>query len=533
MMILLNMRIFRRVFKLGYVLWGVAVIMGAVLFIPSSLAQAGSGRWFDEVGIPESASASPFSHATSVAMGDDGTIVAVWRTDTSIEAAVRPSGTNSWRRQRIAAKSDLTVSKTTVTIDGRGNATAAWVQEGDVDHELELMAAQRPYGGEFGVPELVASRPRSASWRLVLETNSRGDGVVAWNRSFSDGVSNRHVVAVATARSGSEFGELQDLGESKGLYVAADIDESGNALVAWRASDDRTATSFAGPDGRFSAPEAISGVEALNVEVGFDRAGNAHAVWERFAGKFLIEARTRSIGGEWGPTTILADNIPSLVGLAVEANGRGHAVFTEHLDGSCCRSRLFWTTRDPQTGSWQPVHQFPLVIDTSHVHGAALASNASGALMVLWEDRTPMAAIRLPGRRWRTQVMATHPASMEDAAIDPYGNGVVTTECCEDENPFNDHLEVVGYDAVGPVLRELRVPRRGRVGSGIRFHVAPRDVWTPRPRTRWAFADGATAQGATVNHQYRRPGRYKVTVASTDTAGNISTAARVVVVKGR
>ena len=342
------------------------------------------------------------------------------------------------------------------------------------------------------------------------------------------------MVAVAIARSGSEFGELQDLGKSKGLYVAADIDELGNALVAWRALDDRTATSFAGPDGRFSAPEAISGVEALNVEVGFDRAGNAHAVWERHAENYLMEARTRSIGGEWGPTTILADNIPHLVGLAVEANGRGHAVFTENLDGGCCRSRLFWTTRDPQTGSWQPAHQFPLLIDNSYVYGEALASNASGALMVFWEDRTmPWAATRLPGRPWRTQVMATHPLSMEDAAIDPYGNGAVTTVCCRDESAFNDHLEMVGYDAVGPALRELRVPGRGRVGAGIRFHVAPRDVWTPRPRTRWTFGDGATARGATVKHQYRRPGRYKVTVASTDTAGNVSTAARVVVVKGR
>ena len=160
MMILLNMRIFRRVFKRGSARWGVAAIMGAASLIPSSLAQGGSGTWLEEVGIPDSVRANPFTHAGSVAMGDDGTIVAVWRTDTSIEAAVRPSGTNSWRRQRIAAKrDDLMISKTMVTIDGRGNATAAWVQEGDVDHELELMAARRPKGGEFGVPERVASRP--------------------------------------------------------------------------------------------------------------------------------------------------------------------------------------------------------------------------------------------------------------------------------------------------------------------------------------------------------------------------------------
>ena len=398
------------------------------------------------------------------------------------------------------------------------------------------MVARRPRGGEFGAPELVGARLSVGDSRLLLELNARGDAVLGWGRKTLDYVSRfpNSIIAAAVMRSGGRFGELHDLAESDGPWIGADVDESGNALVAWRSMERRAAvTAFAGADGRFSAPQLIGDGESVEVAVGFDGQGNALAVWERhYHVGYTLEARIRSADGQWGETATLADNIGILKGIAVEANGRAHIVYEELLDECCHRFRLFRRTRDPRTGSWQPAQMFPLEGDNAY-HPVLVESNPSGAVMVTWGEligeelstrtRRDRAVVLLPGKPWgEPAVIAgsdTH--SVASAAVDRYGNGAVAMGCCP-RVQLHENMASSILDATGPVLRDVRIPARAKVRVPVRFSVSSQDIWSARTATRWTFGDGTASRGTSVQHRYRRPGRYTVRVTSTDAVGNVS-----------
>lgn len=77
----------------------------------------------------------------------------------------------------------------------------------------------------------------------------------------------------------------------------------------------------------------------------------------------------------------------------------------------------------------------------------------------------------------------------------------------------------------------LRVPSAARTVTRITLLAHGRDPDGRIASYLWSLGDGATLRGGRVRHAYRRPGRYKVVVRSTDSAGNWAFASRTVTIR--
>ena len=67
-------------------------------------------------------------------------------------------------------------------------------------------------------------------------------------------------------------------------------------------------------------------------------------------------------------------------------------------------------------------------------------------------------------------------------AVDGQGNAAAVWT-----RPSDTAIEVAGYDAAGPMLRNLLLPTTNRPGTGFSFSVNPVDVWSGVASTNWSF----------------------------------------------
>ncbi len=75
----------------------------------------------------------------------------------------------------------------------------------------------------------------------------------------------------------------------------------------------------------------------------------------------------------------------------------------------------------------------------------------------------------------------------------------------------------------------LEAPARAALGVPVAFKAVPLApaVLDPGLRLRWDFGDGGSAEGMAVEHAYRKPGRYRVTLVVDDGRGGECSRARV------
>jgi hypothetical protein len=93
----------------------------------------------------------------------------------------------------------------------------------------------------------------------------------------------------------------------------------------------------------------------------------------------------------------------------------------------------------------------------------------------------------------------------------------------------------------GRIVPRFTGPRRPvRVGRSLRFDPSASRSRNPLSSATWQFGDGspaaffsANATLTSVEHHYRKPGRYTVTLTLVDSTGNLKTTARLVTVQRR
>lgn len=112
-------------------------------------------------------------------------------------------------------------------------------------------------------------------------------------------------------------------------------------------------------------------------------------------------------------------------------------------------------------------------------------------------------------------------------AVDAQGNAAMLWRRTEGAD---DRVQVSGYEAAPPQLRSLAMSRSGHVGTALPFSVDAVDVWSPVSSVGWALGNGATASGARVEHAYAASGTYGASVTATDALGNATTGAGTVTI---
>lgn len=303
----------------------------------------------------------------------------------------------------------------------------------------------------------------------------------------ADPYGSRQVAAVFRPASGrwQQPVVLSELGQDAGKPQVA-LSRSGQGIAVWRCLCPATPTiegaSFSRKARAWLRLPSISppGTSADFPAVSVDARGEALAAWVSSAAPpFVVQVASRSPGGTFGGRQTL---------------GREFAVAAQ-----------------PQ-----------------------LAVDDRGDAMVAWPQwiepsvRDIAAAVRpADGSFGRPAIVSTNLAREPSVALDAQGNGVaIWTE-------EGDTVGAAGLDAAGPQLRDLRIPRRGKVGQLLFFSVSALDVWTSLGSTTLSFGDGqgvtgTEGAGMRLTHAYRRPGRYAVRVASVDDLGHRTIVRRTV-----
>jgi chitodextrinase len=129
---------------------------------------------------------------------------------------------------------------------------------------------------------------------------------------------------------------------------------------------------------------------------------------------------------------------------------------------------------------------------------------------------TAVILTRSAGGAFATTPVPTGCAS-PSMAIDDDGDAI--QGCATDAGVVVETL-----DATAPTLRALRAPNHPRARRRQTFHVRALDAWQALAARQitWRLGDGGTATGPTVQHTFRKPGAYTVSVVATDDAGHVS-----------
>jgi Divergent InlB B-repeat domain len=126
---------------------------------------------------------------------------------------------------------------------------------------------------------------------------------------------------------------------------------------------------------------AEPGTYNSDVEVGFDGAGNALAVWRHSAGTEFVQVAEKPAGGSWQPPLNLSSSAfpPASPQLAVDPAGDAVVVWSA-LDGS---EQAVWAAVRSAGGAWQA----PVVISEPGLNAerARVAIDPAGAAVVVWE----------------------------------------------------------------------------------------------------------------------------------------------------
>ena len=519
----------------------VAGALAASVLVLSATASGAPG-WSSPVSI-SAAGGDIFS--PNVATDQSGNVVAVWERDdgdTVIEVAYREASRRRWRQPVRVSPVGHNGFTPVVGVDARGNAAVVW---DGYDGENDRVEASVRSAASGRSTTRILSQPGVDADDSDLAVARNGLAIAIWQENTSDQSVLRASIGNVRTESWSPPVAVSPPGEVALYSPRVAVDAAGNAIVVWLA--DGAAGTFVrarlrSHNGVWGPLRALSGVGATIAVVGVSPSGKAIAVWEQNKqGRRVIQASESSTSpaSSWSqPTDVSAVTSDSYAPrVAIGADGRVILIWaqqrseTAYVVQSAVRA-----TGDAGWGAPQDVSAPERMSEP-----AALGLDRSGNALVVWEgfDGVRTFSVRASRRaadtgEWAPPRLlsargggATGPA----VAFDPAGNATVVWAGAA--RPQGRVVQAVGYDAAGPVLARLRIPKRARARRPIRMSVAPFDVWSslPFPPT-WSFGDRTPVQrGTLVTHAFRAPGRYTVTVTQADRLGNVTSRRAQLVVR--
>jgi hypothetical protein len=179
----------------------------------------------------------------------------------------------------------VTASSPAIAEDPNGNATAIWVEGGNI------VTNSLPFGGSWGTNTTLDSSGTASSPKIGIASN--GDAVAIW---ISSGV-----IQYATLSSGiwtvgaSGVSSLSETASKPSLAV----DSSGNAILTWQNSSGQieVATKLAGGSWSLVSVLASSGSDSPHVAI---NNGRAIIVWHTLGGStHTIQYSNATVGGSW------------------------------------------------------------------------------------------------------------------------------------------------------------------------------------------------------------------------------------------
>lgn len=294
------------------------------------------GQWSRPVRVSDP---STRNGQAAVAINDQGTALVGWLaargSKNMIEVSTCRVSERSCSAARALTRSRASVLDPQVAVDTAGQAIAVWkrlvgggpLMSGGTRYRVVAAVSTRegkPWlrPRDLGL-EVESQGEGSASGETPgprLATDSTGDALVVWQ-----GGSTRHIITESAgwhARSHS-WGRARVVSRSSSQMPQVAVDPKGDATIVWRggrgwmdAVEGRLLT------GRWSHPRTISHELALYPTVAMDRFGTALAGWGGSAVQAAMWTRQQ---GRWGPSVNIAPNKGSGGSIQIGFDGAGAA----------------------------------------------------------------------------------------------------------------------------------------------------------------------------------------------------------------
>ena len=338
------------------------------------------------------------AHDPQIAVDPAGDAVAVWYRSNGlyyvIQAAVRRAG-SVWTAPQDLSAGGANAYFPQVAIDQAGNALAVWY--GFTGAGWIVQAAEHPVSGAWSAPQDLSAPGRDAEFPQVA-FDRFGNALAVWHRFNGANL----IVQAAARPAGGVWSAPQDLSvpgqDAENAQVA--FDPAGNAVAVWERFDGtswmiQAAARPAG--GAWGAPQDLSaagstfGEDALEPEVAMDAAGDALAIWTRYDGaNGIIQAAERPAGGggAWSGAQDLSAPGRTAVEpqIAIDPAGNAVAVWRRYADVAR-QQAIVQAARRPAGGAWEAPQDLSPV--EQEAFGPQVAVDAAGNVVATWTRFVP------------------------------------------------------------------------------------------------------------------------------------------------
>jgi hypothetical protein len=320
------------------------------------------GRWS-----APSALSLPRGHAPAIAMNPTGAAAVVWersisRSTTAIQITTREALTDRWTAPVDLTPAARLAHEPQVAVDGRGTVVVVWRRDTTGDEASVVEVAERPPGGTWTAPHALSDPARRAT-RPRIAVSVGGAAIVTWQQSGDGG---QTVMAAGRTPEGTWEPAARVSGAADGRLAAVAIGPTGVATVVWLG--DRSPAAFAAtrPDrGTWSAPFAIDrasrgprpapgiGRTQIGPDVAVMPDGRSAAVWLRGEGRHNRVGYSATLpDGTWTPPTVLSAGGADAGGVQIVGLAGGSALVAwDEIDAGLLRSRVTRLDTDSATGA--------------------------------------------------------------------------------------------------------------------------------------------------------------------------------------
>lgn len=234
-----------------------------------------------------------------IAIEGDGTAVAVFSGSSHFELATRPVGADFGPRQPIAGTDGARLGTFAAAPDGRG--LLVWTDGPSV------FTMDRPAGGDFGPPVRVGARADYDLSGAVVRQS--GAALIRFGNLGQ---------AAALRPPGGRFSRMTPIAVPYGGQTDLDVNDDGDAAVAWRDYEQRVHARYYTPGSGWSNPVTVAPAPAFSTifenspGVALPASGDATVVWEQTNGTRVRTYARRLRGRNLGRIRLL-DSIPTYV----------------------------------------------------------------------------------------------------------------------------------------------------------------------------------------------------------------------------
>lgn len=468
-----------------------------------------------------------------MAESDSGEAVAFWGQSEGLFASVRPANGTFGAPVPITAGATGTALPE-VAINPSGHAVLVWRQS--ISGEEQVMSSTKAAGSAtFTPPVQVSTEPFDIPSRdPQVDVDDSGTALVAWRALDSNGNDATSRIRKRFLNPGGTVG-LPPTNASPGQDVNfpdVAVGPNGHSLITWvngDSIDGDQATLWMGPGGTDPDYQAFDTDSGSSIASAVDASGNAVIAYK--VGTDVIGDHRPAGAGQ----NFLFDQSLKVPGsnafspqLEMDSTGRATVAFPYFQAG-----KGGIQTADRAAGS-DPLFGTTTksITDTAQILTFDFSVGGNGAAMAAWTTIADQAFVSVRNSGAPQFGVPTGPltADIEPGAIRTglasNGKGIVAYSSATD--PAVDFtLKALPYDDV-PVAQDLAIPDTVIQGQETSFSVFPVDAWATVTGVEWDIDEGVKKSGTEVTHTYMQPGEQMVVVNLTDSLGNKTSTGKLI-----